>query len=138
VDGEICTEKREGFPLRLLVSWVLNAVALLGVAYAAQRLTILRGFSVKGFEAAAVAVAILAILNLTVRPILKLLSLPITCLTFGLFTLVINALMMLLTSRLVPDFHLGGFFNALIVSVLYAVVSAVLNGIFNKKEDDDD
>lgn len=123
--------------MRLLVSWVLNAAALFGIAYFAPRLGILSGFYVEGFEAAAVAVLILTILNLTVRPILKLLSLPITCLTFGLFTLVINALMMLLTGNLVRGFVVGGFVNALVLSVLYAVASAILNGIFNSKEDDD-
>jgi putative membrane protein len=122
--------------LRLLVTWVLNALALLGIAYAAPRLGILSGFRVDGFEAAAVAVAILAVLNMTVRPILKLLTLPITCLTFGLFTLVINALMMLLTEQLVSGFHVGGFVNAVVASVLYAIVSALLNAIFNPKEDD--
>jgi len=122
--------------VRLLVSWALNAAILFGIAYYAPRLGILSGFSadVKG---AVVAVAVLAILNLTVRPILKLLSLPITCLTFGLFTLVINALMMFLTGQLVAGFIVGGFWNALVLSVIYAVASAILNGIFNPKEDDD-
>jgi putative membrane protein len=132
--------------LRLLVTWVLNALTLLGIAYLANRTGLLPGFGVAGLgvsgasvaalETAAVAVAILAILNLTVRPILKLLALPITCLTFGLFTLVINALMMLLTSRLVVGFTVGTFFNAVVVSVVYAAVSAILNAIFNPKEDD--
>jgi len=122
--------------LRLLVSWVLNALVLLGLAYVAPRLGVLSGFAVEGFEAAAVAVAILAVLNLTVRPILKLLSLPITCLTFGLFTLIINALMMYLTGELVQGFIVGGPVNALLLSVVYAIASAILNGIFNPKEDD--
>lgn len=122
--------------MRTLVSWALNAAALFGIAYVAPRLGILPGFVVEGFEAAAVAVVILAVLNLTVRPILKLLSLPITCLTFGLFTLVINALMMFLTGELVTGFEVGGPVNALLLSVAYAVISAILNGIFNPKEDD--
>jgi putative membrane protein len=100
----------------------------------APSLGILRGFYVKGFEAAAIAVLILSLLNLTVKPIIKLLALPITCLTFGLFTLVINAVMMLLTSELVPGFRVGGFLNALVASVIYAVASALLNAIFNKDD----
>jgi putative membrane protein len=119
-----------------LVSWALNALVLLGLAYVAPRFGVLSGFAVEGFEAAAIAVAILAVLNLTVRPILKLLSLPITCLTFGLFTLVINALMMYLTGELVTGFIVGGPLNALLVSIVYAIASAILNGIFNPKEDD--
>lgn len=122
--------------LRLLVTWVLNALALFGIAYLAQQLPFLEGYHLAGFEAAAVAVAILAVLNMTVRPILKILTLPITCLTFGIFALVINALMMMLTDRLVVGFEVGGFLNAVILSILYAVASGILNGIFNPKEDD--
>ncbi|HYF93900.1 MAG TPA: phage holin family protein [Symbiobacteriaceae bacterium] len=122
--------------MRLLITWVLNALALFGIAYFAPRVGILSGFYVEGFEAAAVAVAILAVLNLTVRPILKLLALPITCLTFGLFALVINAAMMFLTGQLVRGFVVGGFWNALVLSILYAVISSILNGMFNAKEDD--
>lgn len=121
--------------MRWLVSWVLNALTLYGIAWAAKTYGFLPGFRVD-MEAAAIAVVILALLNMTVRPILKLLALPITCLTFGLFSLVINALMMLLTGNLVIGFHVGGFINALIASILYAVVSSILNGIFNPKEDD--
>lgn len=120
--------------MRLLLRLVLNAVALLIIAYLAPSLEILRGFSVEGFEAAAVAAIILSVLNLTVRPILKLLSLPISCLTFGLFTLVINALMMLLAGELVVGFSVGGFWNAFIASIIYAVISTMLNALFNKDE----
>lgn len=123
--------------MRLLVRWFLNALALLGLSYLAHSLGILPGFRVEGLWAAAVAVAILALLNLTVGPLLKLLALPITCLTFGLFTLVINALMMLLTSQLVVGFHVGGFVNAVLASIIYAILSAILNSIFNSGDKDD-
>ncbi len=127
--------------VRLLLRWVLNALTLLAIAYTApwvaENLGLLRGFRVEGgFETAAVAVAILAILNLTVRPVLKLLTLPITCLTFGLFTLIINALMMLLTDRIVKGFEVGGLLNAVIASILFTLISAILNTLFNKEEDD--
>jgi putative membrane protein len=115
--------------MRLLIRWALNALALLGVAYVAGQLNILPGFRVEGFEAAAVAVAILTLLNMTVRPLIKLFALPITCLTFGLFTLVINAAMMMLTDRLVAGFEVGTFWNALLVSLAYALVSSVLNSL---------
>jgi len=120
--------------MSLLLRWALNALALMGIAYLAPSIPLLSGFAVEGFEAAAVAVAILTLLNLTVRPILKLLALPITCLTFGLFTLVINALMMLLAGELVNGFTVGGFWNALVVSVIYAVASAIVNGLFGSDE----
>lgn len=119
--------------MRLLIRWVLNALALLGIAWVAGQYGVLQGFGVQGFEAAAVAVAILALLNMTVRPLIKLFALPITCLTFGLFTLVINAAMMMLTARLVPGFQVGTFWNALLVSLAYALVSSVLNSLINKE-----
>lgn len=121
--------------MSLLMRWVLNALALLGIAYVAPSVGALQGFEVEGFEAAVVAVLILSVLNLTVKPILKLLALPVSCLTFGLFTLVINALMMLLTSELVIGFTVGGFWNALLVSIIYAVVSALLNALFNQDKE---
>lgn len=116
--------------MRLLLRWVLNALVLLAIAYVAPSLGILEGFAVEGFEAAIVAVLILSLLNLTVRPVLKFLAIPITCLTFGLFTLVINAAMMLLTGELVQGFEVGGFWNALVISILYAAASALLSGLF--------
>ena len=124
--------------MRVLLRLVLNTLALLAIAYVAPSLGILQGFHVENFEAAAVAAVILAVLNLTVRPILNLLALPITCLSFGLFTLVVNAGMMLLTSRLVIGFSVDGFWTALIVSIIYAVVSALLNGLLNKDDDKKD
>lgn len=122
--------------MSLLLRWVLNALALLAIAYIAPSIGMLQGFHVEGFEAAAVAVLILSVLNLTVRPVLKLLALPISCLTFGIFTVVINALMMLLTSELVVGFTVGGFLNALVVSIIYAIFSALLNALFNKEKDE--
>lgn len=125
--------------LRLLITWVLNALTLLGIAYFGPAVGILtEDFALDGFESAAIAAVILAVLNLTVRPILKLLTLPITCLTFGLFALVLNAAMMLLTARIVVGFNVGGWWNALVASIAFAVVSAVLNGIFNKEKDKKD
>lgn len=120
----------------LLLRWVLNAVALFGIAYGADRLNILEGFGFDAVETAFVAAAVLGLFNLTVRPILKLLTLPITCLTFGLFALIINAVMMLLTGAVVRGFEVGGFLNALLASILFAIASGILNGLFNKKEDE--
>jgi len=119
----------------VLLRWFLNALSLFAISYFAPVLGVLPGFKVEGIEAAAFAVAILSILNLTVKPILKILALPITCLTFGLFALIINALMMLLTSRIVRGFEVGSFWNALIASVIFAIVSAILNSIFKLEED---
>lgn len=122
--------------MRLLLRWVVNAMALYGIAYIAPELGMLPGFTLAGFEAAAFAVAILAVLNLTIRPILKLLALPITCLTFGLFALVINAAMMFLTAEVVNGFDLGqpAFLNALLASVIFAILTAIANTLLFKED----
>lgn len=122
--------------MRLLFRWVINALALYGIAYLAPQLGMLPGFTLAGFEAAAFAVAILAVLNLTIRPIIKLLTLPITCLTFGLFALVINALMMLITAEVVKGFDLGqpAFLNALIASIIFAILTAIANTLLFKED----
>ncbi len=124
--------------MSLLIRWLLNSAALFAIAYFAKQYQFLAGFDVQSFQAAIVAVAILGILNLTVKPLLKLLTLPITCLTFGLFTLVINALMMLITGQLVQGFVVGGFLNAFFASIIFAILSTILNMIFNPKKDEDD
>lgn len=121
--------------MRLLLRWILNAAALYGIAYAAPRLGMLPGFAVEGVETAFIAVAILALLNLTVVPIIKLLTLPLTCLTFGLFSLIINALMMLVTSQVVNGFDVGGPLNALMASIIFSILSTILNMLFNREED---
>jgi putative membrane protein len=121
----------------LLVRWLLNALALFGIAYAAPRIGVLPGFKMEGFVTAIVAVAIIAVLNLTVKPILKILTLPVTCLTFGLFALVINAIVMLLASELVTGFEVGGFVNALMASIIYAILSTIFNMFINPKGERD-
>ncbi len=121
--------------MSLLIRWALGALTLLAIAYAAPSLGILPGFHVAGFEAAVAAAVVLSLLNLTVRPILKWLTLPITCLTFGLFALVINAVVMMLTDALVAGFEVGGFRNALVVSLIYAVVTALLSGLARREKD---
>lgn len=123
--------------MTLLIRWLLNSLALWGIGHFAPKLGMLPGFTVGGFETAAVAVAILAVLNLTVKPILKLLTLPITCLTFGLFALVINAAMMLLTARLVRGFDLGqpAFLNAVLASVIFAILTAIINTFVSREDE---
>lgn len=73
----------------------------------------------------------LGIVNAFIKPILLLLTLPINLLTLGLFTLVINALLVLLVSALVPGFHVDGFITALLFSIVLSIVSAIV-GIFVK------
>ena len=80
-----------------------------------------------------IAALVIGFLNAFLRPIIILLTLPLNILTLGLFTFVINALMILLASELVSDFTVNGFGAALLASMIMAVVSFVLNSVFDGK-----
>jgi putative membrane protein len=105
--------------LSLLARWILNAVALLLVAY------LYPGVAVTSFFAAAVAALVLGLVNAVVRPILVLLTLPVTVLTLGLFLFVINALLFWLVAEIVPGFQVTGFVASLVGSVLYSLVTLI-------------
>jgi putative membrane protein len=105
---------------RLLLQWILSAVALLVVS------AMVRGFWVEGFFAALAAAFILGLLNATLGLLLKIITFPISLLTLGLFLFVINAAMILLTAKFVSGFHVHGFVPALIG----AVVLSLLNLLF--------
>lgn len=115
--------------MRWLVHIVIVGVTLLIVSW------ILPGFQVQSFGAAVIAALVLGVVNAIIRPILIILTFPITILTFGIFLLVINALMYLLVSVVVPGFHVQGLLTAIIGSIITSIVSAILQGIFgvNKK-----
>ena len=109
--------------LALLARWVLNAAALLLVAY------LYPGVSVSSFLAAAIAALVLGLVNALVRPILVILTFPVTLLTLGLFLFVINALLFWLVAELVPGFNVNGFLAALIGSILYSLITLVTSWI---------
>ena len=107
--------------LNLLVRWLLNAAALLLVAY------LYPGVTVASFFAAMIAALVLGLVNALVRPILVLLTLPVTILTLGLFLFVINALLFWLVAEIVQGFQVTGFVGALVGSLLYSVITLVIN-----------
>lgn len=106
-----------------LLTWLGTAVALLITS------RIIDGFVVNNFVVALVAALVIGLVNAFIRPILRLLTFPITLLTFGLFTLVINALTLWLASALTPGsgFEIRGFLPALLGSIVLAVVSSIIN-----------
>lgn len=120
--------------MRTLWQWLINAGTLLGLAWLAPQLGILPGFQVSGFGAALVTVLVLGLLNITLRPVLKLFSLPITFLTFGLFSLVINGFVFYIAANLVSGITVGGFFNAFLLSLLYSLLSSFFYNALFKKE----
>ncbi len=111
----------------LIVRLLLSALAVFVCA------VILPGAEVDGFLIALVVAAVLAILNVLVKPLLVLLTIPITILTLGLFLLVINTLLILMVDWLVPGFSVDGFWWALLFSVLLSVINAVFGGLQKSK-----
>jgi putative membrane protein len=106
-----------------LLTWLGTAIALLITAH------FVPGFIVKTFVTALVAAVVLGLVNAFVRPILRLLTLPINLITFGLFTFVINAFTLWLASVLTPNygFEIRGILPALLGSIVLAIVSSIIN-----------
>jgi putative membrane protein len=109
--------------MRLLAVWVINALALLLVAY------LLKGIHVNGFGSALIAALVLGLVNTLIRPILVILTLPVTLLTLGLFIFIINALLFLFVGNLLAGFQVASFGAALLGSILYSVISWLLSGL---------
>jgi putative membrane protein len=109
-----------------LLTWLLTAVALVITA------KIVPGFVVTSFVAALVAAVILGLINAIVRPILVVLTLPITLVTLGLFLFVINALTIWLAGSITPGFLVQGFGPALIGSIVLTIVASVLNFVVER------
>ncbi len=107
--------------MKFLIRLSLTAITLLLVTY------IVPGIHVEGFFTALAAAFVLGILNALVRPILVVLTLPITILTLGIFIFVINAALFLLASSFVPGFEVTGFFPALLGSILVSIISSFLH-----------
>ncbi len=109
--------------MKLILNWVIGAVVILISAY------LLPGVMVEGFISALVLAVVLGAINMFIKPILVVLTLPINILTLGLFSLVINALLIMFASAIVPGFSVAGFWWALAFSLVLAVVTAVLSRI---------
>jgi putative membrane protein len=117
--------------MKLIAKWLLSAMALLAVAH------FYSGVVVTSFTAALIAALVIGLLNIFVRPILVILTLPVTLITLGLFLFVINALMFYAASGLLDGFDVRSFTAALIGSLLYSVagmvIEAALEQLFKKR-----
>ncbi|HEX4879012.1 MAG TPA: phage holin family protein [Limnobacter sp.] len=114
--------------MRLLLSWVLNALALMGVAY------LLPGVMVAGFWSALWAALVLGLVNTVVKPVLTILTLPLTILTLGLFYFILNGLMFYWVGSILDGFQVQGFWWAVLAALLYSLFATVLNGlVFQEK-----
>ena len=109
--------------LRLLVVWLINTAALVAVAY------LIPSVSIASFTAALIAALVLGLVNAVVRPILVLLTLPVTVLTLGLFIFVLNGLLFWAVGSFVEGFHVGGFWSGVLGAVVFSLVSWVLSAL---------
>jgi putative membrane protein len=107
--------------MKIVVRWALLAFALMLVAY------LYPGVTVTGFGSALVAALILGLLNALIRPLLVVLTLPITVVTLGLFLLVINAFVFWIAARLLSGFDVASFGSAMIGSVIYSLCGMVID-----------
>lgn len=113
--------------MNLIIRLLLNALAVFILAY------VLNGVSVDGYMGAIIVAIVLSILNLLVKPVLVILTLPVTILTLGLFLLVINALIILLADKLIDGFNVSSFWTAILFSILLSILQSLLQSVF--KED---
>jgi putative membrane protein len=106
--------------MRLLLTWVLSAIAVWIVAQ------IVPGISLHGPIAALIAALVIGFINATIGLVLKVITFPLTLITLGLFWFVINALMLKLASAIVPGFHVRGFWAAFVGAILLSIVNLLL------------
>ena len=112
--------------MNFILKIVLTAVAVLVIAH------FLPGVSVVNFTNAVIVAVVLALLRVTIKPLLIILTLPVTIVTLGLFLLVINALIILLADNLIDGFHVTGFWVALLFSLILSVFESILYSILDK------
>lgn len=112
--------------MKIVLRWLLLSAALLLVAQ------IYDGVVVSGFGAAMIAALLIGLFNTLLRPILVLLTLPVTVLTLGLFLFIINALMFYFAAAVLQGFHVGGFVAALVGSLLYSLCGLVIDAAMER------
>ncbi|MBI3609039.1 MAG: phage holin family protein [Nitrospirae bacterium] len=110
-----------------VIRWLINAVALLLISQ------VIRGIEVDGVVAALAAAAVLGVFNAVLRPILLILTLPLTIVTLGLFALVLNGFMLYLVGSVVKGFSVHGFWSAVFGAILLSLVSGVANAFINDR-----
>ena len=115
--------------MRLVLTWIINAAALFAVPY------LMHSVSVTSIGVALVAALVLGLVNTLVRPLLLLLTLPVTVLSLGLFIFVINGFMFWLVAKVVDGFHVDSFGYAILAALLYSVISWALSTLLLKDND---
>jgi putative membrane protein len=114
--------------MKIIIKWLASAISIMIAAY------LLNGITVASFWSALWLSLFLGLLNAIIRPVLIVLTLPINILTLGLFTFVINAILVLLASSAVKGFAVSGFWAAMLFSIVVSVISYLLNEILGTKK----
>lgn len=112
--------------MRLLVTWLINAAALFALPY------LMQSVRVESFKTALIAALVLGLVNVLIRPLLVLLTLPVTVLTLGLFIFVINGLLFWAVANFVGGFQVAGFWSAMGAAILYSLISWALSALILK------
>ncbi len=107
----------------LLFSLLLNTLALLATAY------LVPGFKIANFQTAILAAIVLGVINTFIKPILTLITLPLTLVTFGLFSFVVNAIVLFMVSAFVKGFNIDGWLPAILGAIVLSVVSSILSAV---------
>ena len=115
--------------MRLVLTWLINAIALLAVPY------LMHSVDVTSIGAALVAALVLGLVNTLIRPVLLLLTLPVTLLSLGLFIFIVNGFMFWLVAQWVDGFHVDSFLSAVGGALLYSVISWALSTLLLKTSD---
>ncbi|MGE5103780.1 MAG: phage holin family protein [Betaproteobacteria bacterium] len=115
--------------MRLLLTWLINALALLALPY------LFTSIHVEGFGTALVAALVLGLINTLIRPVLVLLTLPVTLLTLGLFIFVINGLLFWFVGSFVKGFTVEGFWTAVFGAIVYSIISWALSSLLLRHRD---
>jgi len=114
--------------MRLLLTWLINALALLAIKY------IMPSITVDSFVTALIVAVVLGFINTLIRPIFVILTLPVTILTLGLFIFVINGLLFWAVGSFVPGFHVDGFWSGVFGAIIYSIISWALSALLLSKK----
>ena len=116
--------------MRMLLHWLANALALMALPYIFTSITIDKN----SFATALIVALVLGLINTLIRPLLVLLTLPVTILTLGLFIFVINGLLFWAVGNFVPGFHVAGFWAGVFGAIVYSVISWLLSALIPKRQ----
>ena len=115
--------------MRILLTWLINAVALIALPYVFSSITV-DSF----FPTAVIVAVVLGLINTLIRPVLVILTLPVTILTLGLFIFVINGLLFWAVGSFMPGFHVAGFWSGVFGAIVYSIISWALSSLLLSKK----